>query len=109
MTETSFTVLFIGAAVIILIVQVVVRFKRFANNEASPQMREAASLVRKRHTGNGDTANVWYLYFDVCGEELKCRVPRRVYKQLEEGMYGFLTHQGTRFYSFEVGGTTVYQ
>lgn len=49
----------------------------------------------------------WILIFDINGTKLRCSVPHRVYRAVSDNTSGRLTHQGTRFMSYEFNGTRV--
>lgn len=74
-------------------------------------LTEQAVLVRKTTETAADADGVEYtnllLEFDIGGGLLPCYVTGRVYRQVQEGMDGLLTHQGTVFKCFEVDGMKI--
>lgn len=74
-------------------------------------LTEHATLIRKTTETASDEDGVEYtnllLEFNTGGELLPCYVTGRVYRQVQEGMEGSLTHQGTVFKCFEVGGMKI--
>ena len=74
-------------------------------------LTEPAVLVRKTTETAADDDGVEYtnllLEFDTGSDLLPCYVTGRVYRQTQEGMEGLLTHQGTTFKCFEVGGVKI--
>lgn len=80
------------------------------NNEKA-LLTEQAVLIRKTAETAADEDGVEYtnllLEFDTGGSVLPCYVTGRVYRRVQEGMQGLLTHRGTVFKSFEVDGMRI--
>ncbi len=97
--------------IIIFVCTLVVNIKRFIENENSPVVTENAYLRKKINDTHMDANGVVHssllLLFDIDGNTIKCVVPGRVYRAVNEGTYGLLTHQGTRFKCFEFNGIKV--
>ena len=82
---------------------------QFIENENSPVLTVSATIVDKRrrthhhHHSNGHHVSHSYLvtFETQDGELLELRVKRYEYNELEVGDRGMLTHQGTRYKSFE--------
>jgi len=75
-------------------------------NNNSPIQTIAATVVGKRvkrtTDANGHTSKTYFVTFEVqSGARSEFRISSREYKQLTERDFGNLTHQGTRFHSFE--------
>ena len=88
------------------------KIREFISNENSPELNQTALLIRKRrHTTNtgGTVSTTYTAEFELkeTGERIRCHVPRRVWKALEEETLGQLTHQGTRFRRFAWKGQSV--
>lgn len=97
--------------ILIFALIVIMGLIRFIENENSPVLTERAVLVKKINNttmdANGTMHTDLLLKFDIGGSILKCPVNGRVYRQMQEGMDGMLTHQGTRFKCFEVDGIKI--
>ena len=82
---------------------------QFIENENSPVLTVAATIVDKRrrthrHHSNGHHhhSHSYHITFETQdGEILELRVKRYEYNELEVGDRGMLTHQGTRYKGFE--------
>ena len=82
---------------------------QFIENENSPVLTVAATIVDKRrrthrHHSNGHHhhSHSYHITFETQdGEILELRVKRYEYNELEVGDHGMLTHQGTRYKGFE--------
>lgn len=88
---------------------------RFMQNERSPIITEQALLLKKRRCTETDANHMiitnYYVEFETGTDTkfLKCAVSHQIYLQLEEGVSGMLTHQGSRFKAFEWNGMRVEQ
>ena len=99
-------------AVCVFMILLIRSILEFFQNEASPELTQTAVLRKKRrHTtnNNGTMSTTFTAEFDIkeTGESIRCHIPRRVWKELEENTLGLLTHQGTRFRRFEWNGQSV--
>jgi len=56
---------------------------------------------------NGFAHTTLIIVFIVNGEEIKCSVSNRLYREIPEDVTGMLLHQGTRFQQFEYDGILV--
>ena len=80
-------------------------------NNRSPKIIELATVVAKRkrivHHQNFDGSNastsiMYYITFQMKnGNSMECLVPRKDYSLIVHGDIGRLTHQGTKYISFE--------
>jgi len=78
-------------------------------NENSPIVMKHARIVAMRrrthhHNHNGHThlSHTYHITFELeTGERMELRVKRAQYNELEEGVSGILTWQGTRYLGFE--------
>lgn len=86
---------------------------RFLQNERSPVVTVPAVLTKKKTSSYVDANHVtttkYFVEFEIGADAgiLRCAVPYRVYRRLEEGVSGTLTHQGTRFQAFAWNGIRV--
>lgn len=87
-------------------ISIVKGISEWSRNKNSPVSTEKAVVVKKRkktYTYNNGYYKKYFTTFQlVSGEQLKLKVSQKTYKELEEGMEGSLTYQGTRYHSFEV-------
>ena len=82
---------------------------QFIENENSPVLTGPATIVDMRrkthhHHGNGHNHHThsYHITFEKeDGERLELKVKRNEYNELTIGDRGVLTHQGTRYKSFE--------
>lgn len=82
---------------------------QFIENENSPVLTVAATIVDKRrrthhHHSNGHHhhSHSYHIAFETQdGEMIELRVKRYEYNEMEVGDRGMLTHQGTRYKGFE--------
>ncbi len=104
-----FAVIVVCAFAVILIRNIT----EFFNNQNSPELTQAAILQRKRQytttDNNGAIYTSYAAEFEIreSGESIRCYVPYRTWKALEENTLGQLTHKGTRFRRFEWNGKSV--
>lgn len=73
---------------------------RYAENENSPVVTVPARVVGKRKKFHGKHHSFHITFHPDIGEEVTLKVPRSVYRALNEGNRGTLTYQGTRFLDF---------
>lgn len=104
--------MFANVVGIILVTAVIVAaIIRFLKNETSPIVTESATLLKKVDDTTVDNDGIMteslILIFDINGTKLKCGVSSRIYRAVKENTSGQLTHQGTRFISYEFNGTRV--
>lgn len=82
---------------------------QWVKNENSPVVTASARIVSMRrkthhhnHNGNVHIDYTYHITFELdTGERMELRVKRRVFREMEEGLCGMLTHQGTRYLGFE--------
>ena len=103
-----FVVIVVCAFVVILIRSIT----EFINNLCH-KLTQAAILRRKRQytttDNNGVISTSYAAEFELreSGESIRCYIPYRAWKALEENTLGQLTHKGTRFRRFEWNGKSV--
>lgn len=102
---------FIAIFVVLFICILAINVKRFIDNEKSPVITEPAYLKNKKSSTstdeNGCMSTTLYLVFETNDNIIKCTVPNRIYRAVRENTHGMLTHQGTRFKSFEFNGIRI--
>lgn len=94
------------AVVLCLFVYYLVRaIATWHKNNLSPTVTEVATVINKRRAasmnGNMTYITCYVTFKTQGGEELELTVKGRVFRSVEEGYAGRLTHKGTRFISFE--------